>query len=188
MRPIPFILIAICSTVPWLSRAQVLTNPPPTEIQNFELQSDAVIVKGFGEIGTLATEAGVISVRCKESDNATAGSKMYGIAVVLESNQFRNPFVVDDDELEPLLRGLDFLDKISYDVTTMPAFDAELTTRSGLRMAANSERREGTIQFYLDFGEAVRIPVTPEQFTQFKNLIGQAKKSLDMTKSKNSSS
>jgi len=188
MRSIPFILIAICCASPLASRAQVATNPPPTEIQNFELQSDTVIVKGFGEIGSLVTDAGVISVRCKESDNVMAGSKMYGIAVVLESNQSRNAFVVDDDELEALIRGLDFLDKISYDVTTMPSFDAEFTTRSGLRMAAHSERREGSIQLYLQFGDVARLPVTPEQFAQFKNLIGEAKKSLDITKSKNSSS
>jgi hypothetical protein len=188
MRPIPFILVTICCALPLASRAQVLTNLPPTEIQNFELQNDTVIVKGFGEMGTLAVEGGDISVRCKESDNVMAGSKMYGLAVILESNQSRCSCVVDDDELESLIRGLDFLDKISYDVTSMPAFDAEFTTRSGLRIAAHSERREGTIQLYLEFPDTARIPVTPEQFAQFKNLIGQAKKNLDVTKSKNSSS
>jgi hypothetical protein len=113
---------------------------------------------------------------------------MYAIAVVLESNQSRDAFVVDDDEMDRLMQGLDYLGKISYDVTTMPAFDASFATRSGLRIAAHSERREGSIQLYLEFGDVARIPVTPEQYAQFKNLIGQAKKSLDVTKSKNSSS
>ncbi len=189
MRSPLFVLIAICGASPLASRAQMSTNPPPpTEIQNFELQNDTVIVKGFGDIGSVTTEAGNISVRCKESDNVTAGSKMYGIAVALESNQLRNYFVVDDDELDALIRGLDFLSKISYDITTLPAFDASFATRSGLRIAAHSERREGSIQLYLQFGDGARIPLTPEQFSQFKNLIGQAKKSLDITKSKSSSS
>lgn len=188
MRSIPFILILLCGATQLASRAQVLTNPPPTEIQNFELQNDAVIVKGFGEIGSLAIDGGNLSVRCKESDNVTTGGKMYGIAVVLESNQSRCSFIVDDDELDALVRGLDFLGKISYTVTTLPAFDAEFTTRSGLRVAAHSERREGTIQLYLQFGGVAKIPVTAEQFSQFKDLIEQAQKSLDITKSKNSSS
>lgn len=170
------------------SRAQVLTNPPPTEIQNFELQSDTVMVKGFGEMGSVAIDGGVVAVRVKESDNVMAGSKMYGISVALEANQSRDVFVIDYDEMEALIRGLDFLGKISYDVTTMPAFDASFSTRSGLRIAAYSERREGGIQLYFQFGDVARIPVTPEQFLQFKNLIEQAKKSLDDTKGKNQGS
>jgi hypothetical protein len=188
MRSISLVFLTVCCALPFVSRAQVLTNPPPTEIQNFELQSDTVMVKGFGEMGSVSTDAGVVSVRCKESDNVMAGSKMYGISVAFESNQSRNVFVVDYNELEALLRGLDFLGKISYDVTTMPAFDASFTTRSDLRIAAHSERRQGGIQLYLQFGDVARIPITPEQFLQFKNLIEQAKNSLDVTKSKNSSS
>jgi hypothetical protein len=188
MRSIPFVLIAICCVAPLALPAQLATNLPPTEIQNFELQNDTVIVKGFGEIGSVAIDGGTVSIRCKESDNVMTGSKMYGIAVVLESNQAQSFFVVDDDEMEALMRGLDYLGKISYDVTTMPAFDANFTTRSGLRIAAHSERREGSIELYLQFGDVARLPVTAEQYAQFKNLIGQAKKSLDVTKSKNSSS
>lgn len=188
MRLTLFILIIVACALPLVSLAQISTNLPPTEIQNFESQSDTVIVKGFGDIGTLATDAGNVFVGCKESDNVMAGSKMYGIAVTFESNQSRDAFVVDDDELDALIRGLDFLGKISYDVTTLPSFDAEFTTRSGLRIAAHSERREGTIRLYLQFGDVVRIPVTPEQFSQFQDLIEQAKKSLDITKSKNSTS
>ena len=188
MRLIPFTLIAIGCASSLAVHAQITTNLPPTEIQNFELQNDTVIVKGFGDIGSVAVDGANISVRCKESDNVTANTKMYGISVALESNQTRNVFVVDDDELDALIRGLDFLGKISYDVTTMPAFDASFTTRSGLRLAAHSERREGTIQLYLQFGQVARIPVTPTQFEQFQSLIIQAKKSLDVTKSKNSSS
>ena len=171
-----------------MSRAQLSTNLPPTEIQNFELQNDTVIVKGFGGIGTIATDGGVISVRCKESENVMSGSRMYGIAVAFEANQARTFFVIDDDEMDRLIQGLDYLGKISYDVTTMPAFDASFTTRSGLCIAAHSERREGGIQLYLQLGDEARIPLTPDQFAQFKNLVVQAKKSLDVTKSKNSSS
>jgi hypothetical protein len=65
MSPIPFIIIAICCVSSLAVHAQVLTNMPLTEIQNFELQNDTVIVKGFGEIGSVAIDGGVISVCCK---------------------------------------------------------------------------------------------------------------------------
>lgn len=187
MRPIPFILIALCSALPLVCRGQYLTNAPATEIENFELQTDTLMVKGFGEIGSVSTQGGVVSVRCKESSNLTINRKLYGISVALDVNQSHGSLVVDYDELDALIRALDFLAKISYEVTPMPSFDASFTTRSGLRIGAHSERRQGAINLYLQFDGTAKIPLTPDQFTQFQNLITEAKSSLDVTKGKSSS-
>jgi hypothetical protein len=187
MRSIAFILIGLCGLLSFEASAQTSTNLPDTQIENFELRTDTVIVKGFTDIGSVTTGNGVVSVRCKESDDETTGQKLYGISVALDSNSSRGFLVVDYDELDPLTHGLDFLQGISYDVTTMSAFDAGLATRSGLRVGAHSERRQGTIQIYLQFNEAARIALTSDQFSQFRNLIIQAKTSLDTAKEKNSS-
>ncbi len=192
MRLIPLTLMALSCALPLASHAQGWTTPgtnaPATEIENFELQPDVIIIKGYGEIGTVNTSEGVISVRCKESDNITAGTKQYGIAVTFTANQAETGSIVDYDELDALIHDLDFLSKISYNITTMPSFDAGLTTRSGFRAAAHSERRQGGIELFLQFSSVVRVTLTPDQFSQFQNLINQAKSSLDTLKNKNSSS
>jgi hypothetical protein len=187
MRSIAFILIGLCGVLSLNASAQDSTNAPPTEIENFELRTDTVIVKGFGEIGSVTTGSGVVSVIGKESDDEATGQKLYGISVALDDNGSRGRLVVDYDELDSLIHGFDFLARISYDVTTMPSFDSGLTTRSGLRVGAHSERRQGTIQLYLQFSDTVRIALTSDQFSQLRNLISQAKTSLDTTRSKNSS-
>jgi len=187
MRPTSFILITLCSLLPLVSHAQSSTNAPTTEIENFELQSDTLMVKGYGEIGSVSTEGGVVAVRCKESDNVTTSRKLYGISVALTVNQSRGALVLDYDELEPLISALDFLGKISYQVTPMPAFDAAFTSRSGLRVGAHSDRRQGAIQMYLQFGELEKITLSPDQFTQFQTLITESKASLDVTRAKSSS-
>lgn len=187
MRPIPFILIALCSALPLVSRAQFTTNAPATQIENFELQTDTLMVKGFGEIGSVSTDGGTVSVRCKDSSNVSINRNLYGISVALEVNEAHGSLVVDYDELDAFIHALDYLAKISYDVTPMPSFDAGFTTRSGLRIGAHSERRQGSIELYLQFDDTAKIPLTPDQFTQFQNLITQAKSSLDVTKAKSSS-
>jgi hypothetical protein len=186
MRPFSFILIAFCCALPFASRAQDTTNAPKTEIENFELQTGTVIVKGLDEIGSVTTSAGVVSVRCKESIDENSGRREYGVGVALVSDQLRGFLVVDYDELNPLIHGLDFLGKINYDVTTMPSFDATFATKSGLVIAAHSQRREGGIQNFLQFADTPRIPLTSVQFAQFQTLISQAKTSLDALKNKNS--
>jgi hypothetical protein len=184
MRPFCVVLIAACCSFASVSRAQDATNAPKTEIENFEQQTGTVIVKGLGEIGSVTTSAGVITVRCKESIDENSGLKEYGIGVALASNQLRGFLVVDYDELDSLIHGLDFLGKITYDVTALPSFDATFSTKSGLLIAAHSEQRHGTIQTFLQFADTPRIPLTSVQFAQFQNLIGQAKASLDSLRNK----
>src|SRR5580698_3209856 len=100
MHSICFILIGLCGVLVLNAGAQNSTNAPATEIENFELQTDTVIVKGFGQIGSVATEAGAILIRCKESDNVTSGQKQYAIAITVENNQTRMALLVDYDELD----------------------------------------------------------------------------------------
>lgn len=191
MRTTSFILTMLCAALPLLSHAQSSTNLPPTEIQNFEMQPDAVIVKGIGENGSISTQYGTIVVRCKESDNVTSGQKQDAIAIAIQANQTEMLLYVDYDELDALIHGLDYLSKVSYDVTTMPAFDASITTRSGFRAGAQSQRRQGGIQLFLQFDNTAgtyRVPLTPDQFAQFQNLVTQAKASLDATRNKNQGS
>jgi hypothetical protein len=187
MRPTSFILITLCSLLPLMAHAQSTTNAPATAIENFELQTDTLMVKGFGEIGSVSTQGGVVAVRCKESNNETTNRKLYGISVALTVNDSRGALVVDYDELEPMISALEFLGRISYEVTPMPAFDAAFTTRSGFRIGAHSDRRQGAIQLYLQFGDTEKILLSPDQFTQFQNLITESKSSLDVTRGKSSS-
>jgi hypothetical protein len=180
----PIITIAIC-LITVGARAQMETNLPKTRIENFELQPDTIIVKGFNNLGTVTTSGGIIAIRGKESSNLTSGHKEYGISVALETVPPQR-LVVDDEELEPLIRSMDALSKIAYDVTPMPAFDAAFTTKSGLQIAAHSDRRNGGIEQFLRFADAPRIPLTSDEFAQLENLIKQAKDSIDTIKDKNS--
>jgi hypothetical protein len=187
MRSFCFVIIALCGCLALNAGAQSSTNAPATEIENFELQTDTVMVKGFGQTGSVTTDDGVISVRCKESHDVTTGRKLYGISVALDSNQVHGFLVVDYDELDALIKGLNYLSSISYDVTPLPSFDASFTTRSGLRIGAHSERRQGVIEIYMNFAGSTKVTLTSDQFAQFQNLINQARTSLDVTRGKNSS-
>lgn len=184
MRPLPFVLIILCGSLALAARAQDTNTAPKTEIENFEQQPDTVIVKGLGEVGSITTDAGVVSVRCKESIDETSGHAEYGIGVALASDQLHGFLVVDYDELDALMSGLDYLGKINYKATALPSFDAAFTTKSGLCIAARSESRQGAVQTFLQFAGTPRIPLSSVQFTQFQNLITQAKASLDALKNK----
>jgi hypothetical protein len=177
------ILIVTCCSLAFVSRAQDTTNAPKTEIENFEAQTGTVIIKGFGQIGSVTASAGVISVRCKESATTTS-HKEYGIAIEFASNQQRELLIVDYDEIDSLINGIDYLGKITYNVTSLPGFEATYTTKSGLRIVAYASKRQGGIQSFLQFCDSPRILLTPDQMVQLESSIGQAKTSLDSLRTK----
>jgi hypothetical protein len=186
MRPFSFALILICCSLAFASRAQdtTTTNVLKTEIENFEAQTGTVIVKGFGQGGSLTTAAGIISVRLKESIDVGHGRRLYGVAIELAAAQRREIFVVDYDEMDALVTGIDYLGRITYDVTAMPSFEASFTTRSGVRLVSYSAVRQGGIHTYLLLGETPRISLASDQLAQFENLIAQSKSALDALKNK----
>jgi len=155
------------------------TNALKTEIGPFETQTGVVIVKGFDQIGSVSTGGTVISVRGKESDSAATGHKDYGIAVVIEANQWRGVAIVDYDELDALLNGMDYLGKITYGVTSLPGFEATFTTKSSLQLIAFGNKQQGGIRMFLQYDDGPRVPLASDQWTQLANLIAQAKTTLD---------
>ena len=176
-RFIAILFAAIC-TLAFAARAQD-TNALKTEIGLFESQTGVVIVKGFGQIGSVSTAGAIISARCKESTSAATGHKDYGIAVVIEINQWRRSAIVDYDELDVLLNGMDYLGKMTYGVTSLPGFEATFTTKSGLELIAHGDKQQGGIRMFLQYDDSPRIPLASDQWTQLANLISQSKTTLD---------
>jgi hypothetical protein len=181
MRKLCIVLILASGFGTFTARAQI-TNLPPTELETFEAQTGTVIVKGAGQVGSLAVDALTINVISKESLNVSTGRRQYGMAVEVVANEQRAwKRVVDYDEMDSLLNGLNYLARIDYKVTELPTFVAGYVTRSGLRIGAFTSQRRGAIQYFLeDYStNSPRILITPAQLSQFQDLVEQARKNLD---------
>ncbi len=180
MRQLFIILMAVGSLAftAFTVRAQD-TNLLKTDIELFEAQPDLVIVKGVGTVGSISTPGGVIDLHCKESTDTASGHKVYGVAFDLERNEGRVRLEVDYNEMETLLGGIEHLMRITSDVTTLPSFQAQFSTKSGLNVIAYSSRKQSTIQYFVQFGDLPRIQLTSDQVSQFRDLVSSAKTTLD---------
>jgi hypothetical protein len=178
MRHFCAVLIVAGCSLAFAARAQD-TNALKTQIGLFESQTGVVIVKGFGQVGSVSAGPAVISVRCKESTSAATGHKDYGIAVIIESNPWREAAIVDYEELDGLLNGMDSLGKMTYNVTSLPGFEATFTTKSGLRLIAFGDKQQGGIRTYLQYDDGPRIMLASDQWSQLASLTSQAKTKLD---------
>ena len=182
MKNLPLILAAAFCALAFAARGQD-TNVLKTELGQFENRTGVVIVKGFGLIGSVAAGTADVSVRCKETTDVSIRQKVYGLAIQIDGATFPpDRIYVDEDEIGPLLSGINYLLKISYDATALPSFEASYTTKAGLQVLANSVRRDGGIEFSVQGNYTPRIALTSMQMTQFYSLILQAQKNLETMK------
>ena len=167
-------------TATWMLAARAQdTNALKTEIENFEAQTNTILVRAYGPAGTVSVSSETVEVFCKESSDVTHGVKMYGAALEVVESQPREAAVVDEDELASLVNALDYLAKVNNDVTKLPAFNANYTTKCGLRFAAHSARKQGGMDYYFQMNDGPRIPLTNVQVSQIADLLEQAQKTIN---------
>ena len=159
---------------------------PATELENFELQTNTIIVRGFSLVGTVTLENDTLSVHSQEANDVTHSQKAYGIVVELSAPQTDGPsrisLAVDYDELDSLNDAIDYVSKVTWGVTQLNSFEAGYTTKSGLRVIAHSDRRQSAVNTFIQFGALPRIQVSSDQLNQLHSLITQAKAALDALK------
>ena len=165
--------------------AQDATAPlllPATKLESFETNVGILIIKGTTEVGSVSGTGGDVTVKCREVSDAATGRKERGVALeIIGQGQLKDRLLIDYDELEPLLKGVDTLSKIDSSVTSLDSFDAAFTTRGGLRLAALGNRRTGSFRFGLrDLRQNLApISFSREEMVRFSSLITEAKKRLD---------
>ncbi len=155
---------------------------PKTKLETFENRIGMVMIKGTAQIGLITAEAGGLVVRCKELMDSSTGEKEFGIVVVVRvTEQQQETAVIDYDELDPLLKGIDFLSKVDRSVTTLPGLEAVFTTRGEFQIATHSSRQTGSIEAAVQCNRASKFKVmlTLEQLAKFRQLIEEAKGKLD---------
>jgi len=172
--------VILCATVCAVAQD---TNQPPTEFQCFMQQTNTVLVRGFTTTGSISFGNTTVSINAQEGNDISHDLKKYAVTIVLaeaeQEGRHGVPFVVDYDELDSLTGAIDYLSKITSGVSQLSGFEASYVTKSGFRVLAHSERRQGITNTYIQFNDNPRIAASSEQLSQLHNLIIQAKATID---------
>ena len=155
---------------------------PATKLEAFETNTDTVIIKATAPIGTVPAHGGEVSVRCREITDAGTGHRESGIVMDIElGGAMEAGLLIDYDELDSLLDGMEYLGKLDWSVTSLPDFQAVYTTKGGFRAGARGSRRTGNIEFDVRNTRvnSPRLPLSRDQLGQLRRLVEQAKTKLD---------
>lgn len=182
------LLIPFCSNA-YSQQAQQATPAtltfPQTKIEAFQYQTGTVVVRAFTRIGGMRSPGGLVEVTCMEFTEAQSAGKQQGIAVDIKENsrtEHTERAYIDYDEIEPLIRAIDYISKIGTDVTKLANFEARYTTRGEFAVATFNEAE--TINVVISGGHIERYEVVFKfvDLEKFKGLLLNAKTRLDAAK------
>lgn len=161
-------------------------NAPKTKLEAFEAKTGSVLIKGIQEIGSVAYNGSVI-VSCREFTDAATGNKQYGIAIeVNESGTMArsNATLIDYDEIDSLLKGIDYITKVDKSATTLSSFEAIYKTRGDFQVTTFS-KKGGEIGVAVQSGSirTATAYLKVSHLSKVRELIENAKAKLDEAKS-----
>ncbi|WP_146115989.1 hypothetical protein [Malikia granosa] len=184
------VILAAVFAFPLLSFAQeqgeASKSLPATKLEAFSARTGIVLVKGYTEIGSV-NGMGQVSIDVREfRDASNPKSAQYGVSFeVKESGRLerKNTSYIDEDEIDSLIRGLDYIAKIDRGVTAFGNFEAHYKTKGDLSFVvfsgssgeislAVSSGRIGRTSAYLKINDVERI----------RSILGEAKKLISSAK------
>lgn len=158
------------------------TNAPRTRMQAIETRTNTVIVRGVAEIGVVEGTRGVVLVTIRESTDQATREKALGVALTLRGREkIEVVNVIDHDELDSLIRGLDQLASPQWGDTSLPQVEVIYATRDGLRVASFSSRDATSVEAVIQTTYPLQTTtvLNSAQLIGFRNLLEQARGRLD---------
>jgi hypothetical protein len=185
------LMVVLCCFVPFAiaqqaqEAQQAKQAEPKTKLEAFQGQTGTVVIKGYTDIGRVKA-AGTIEIDAMEFTDAVTGRKQSGVLVeVKESGRLENTdrSFIDYDEVESLLKGLDYISKASSSVTKLANFESTYKTKGNFS-ATTFSTTGGKIEAVVKSGHfrGASVYISLSQLGELSALIVQAKQKLDSVK------
>ena len=184
----PYLILSLVASALFLaaqSRAQTTNPPPATALEAIEDSPNQLVLKGSFLMGSVAVQQATITLVAKEDDIINPSDntrvKWYGCSFGIAINgQSLGRTIIDYDEMDSLLKTVEYLKNVNWSVTTLPSFDLIYTTKAGLHFSVFSDNRDSKIQFLARNSTMPKgIFFTSDQIAQLDLLLQQTKAKLD---------
>lgn len=156
-----------------------------TGLEEFSSMKGTVIIKGYSEIGSVTGLNGVIEINSNEIINVNTGDKKYGIKFKVKTKGKRerdNRAYVDYEEIDSLIKGLEYISKIDKSATKLNSFEAKYNTLGHLNFTTFSSARGILLAVSCGRIGKVDIYLKYSSINEIKELIKKAKQAIDSIK------
>ncbi len=162
---------------------------PATKLEAFSTRTGSVIIKGYSNLGFFPGK-GSVSMDVREfRDGSNPKLAQYGVAFELkESGSIARESIsfIDEDEIDSLIRGLDYIGKIEKNATPFNEFEAHYKTKGDLSFVVFSGKGYNEINFSVYSGRIVktRVYLQISDIERIRSLLNEAKNQITAAKIK----
>ena len=140
------VMPVLAQQAPLAQQAAAQKEEPKTKLEQFQAKTGAVIIMGYSTVGSISAQfGGSVRVETREITDAASGSKQFGVYIaVKEGGRFEreNSSYIDLDEIESLVKGIEYISGLTAEVTKLGGFQAEYRTRGDLAVLTYSSAKE----------------------------------------------
>jgi len=161
---------------------------PRTKLEGIEWRYEHVLLKGFTQIATINTRGADIRVDAVELKDSDANMRALGLAISLrettEGSSRENRSLLDYEEIDRLLRGMDAVSRVNESMTKLVSFEARYKTLGDLEIAVFRQSRSSGTAVSVSSGLCDRVTalLTLDELDRLKAHIIEAKMRLDEIK------
>ena len=145
---------ATLAQVPGTPQTTLPQTIPATKIEAFSSMTGLVVIRGISTVGRVGG-LGFVSIYAREARDASRPSQgVYGVAIeVKEAGRLERESrsFIDLDEIDSLVRGLDYLSKISKAVTQLNDVEVQYRTKGDFSITVYSDL-SGGLSLLVDSG------------------------------------
>lgn len=155
-----------------------------TKLEAFQAQTGAVVIKGYSRIGKFSA-LGSVEVTAMEFTDAATDKKQTGVAIeIKESGRLENTdrSFIDYDEVDSLLKGIDYISKATADVTKLDQFEATYKTKGYFKATTYSSSGKINVAISSGYIRPATAFLSLQQLGELRAMIAQAKQKLDSVK------
>ena len=185
MKKLLIAIFCLLSPISFMN-AQESAKEARTKLEAFQAKTGTVIIRGFSTIGTLRSPYnGTVTVESKEFTDAISGRKEYGITIeVKEAGRIEreNTSYIDYDEIDSLVKGIDYIGKIDNTSTKMKEFQADYRTKGDLMISTFSLNKEVMIAISSGTIGKASTYFKLSSLAEIRDLIINAKAQIDSIK------
>jgi hypothetical protein len=157
---------------------------PRTKLEAIEAGYERVLIKGFSQIATIKVRGADVRVDAVELKDNTSSTRASGIVIAMREGGERpseNRSFVDYEEIDPLIRAIDFSAKVNETVTKLAGFEARYRTLGDLEFIVFRQGRASGTAASVSTGICDRVTglLTLDELELLRAHIIEAKVRLD---------
>jgi hypothetical protein len=157
---------------------------PATKLEAFQARTGIVLIRGYTTVGTIRGLGGTVSVDAREFRDASNPNspRATGISISVKETgrlERENTSYVDVEEVDSLVKGIEYIGKIGKDVTKQEMFEADYRTKGDLRIGVFNDSK-GAISAVVSTGRIGRTTayIKLQELDELRRLILLAKSKL----------